>query len=269
MRVLEHVVRRASLAVRLTDLATGEPVRDGVTVTAWPAARPDLASATRAVSAAGIAGFTQLPGLRAYEDGSTRRADWFASPLVHPPQPFVVRVEDVTGAHLRVVREVVAPVAGPIGVALPRSPSAGAPSGSLAVVAQLVDRAGDPAAWALVELRIGATVTGGVADARGAVVIPVPRAVPPTAPGTPAQGPVWQVRVRARYRPADQVLAPGTRRPEDPPTSTSVLTQAPCLLDDAGSLVGELVRDLTAAEPLVLVSSPPPATSVLVVRPTP
>ena len=268
LRVLEHVIRRAGLAVRLTDLATGLPARDGITVTAWPAARPELALATRAVSPEGVAGFTRLPGLRTYEDGSTARADWFASPVVFPPLPYVLRVEDATGDHLTVVREVLAPSPNPVDLALPRRPSASTPSGSLTVVANVVDQTGEPAAWALVELALGSFVTGGLADDRGAVVVPVPRVVPPTSTGSPSGGPVWRVTVRVRYRPADQAAAAGGAT-DDPPTITSLLTQAPALVDDGGVLAGSLGRDLTTGGPLVLSSRPSPAPSVLVVRPTP
>lgn len=267
---LEHVVRRAGLALQLTDLATGAPVHEGVAVTAWPVDRPDLAVPASTITPKGVAGFPQLPGLRSYEDGSTPREDWFGSPPTNPPLPFVVRVDDTRGDHLRVVRQVLAPVAVPVAVALPRSPSAPIPSGSLAVTASLESETGDPAAWAVVELAIDGFVTGGVADSRGVVVVPVPRAAPPSDPGTPDGGPVWEVTVTVRYRPADQEAAPGAR-PDDPPTMPSLLTQQPALVFDDGSPVGSLTRDLTSGGPLVVASQPGPApeSSSLVVRPTP
>jgi hypothetical protein len=268
---LEHVVRRAGLALRLTDLATGAPVHEGVVATAWPAGRPELAVPAATITPVGVAGFPRLPGLRSYEDGSTDRDDWFVSPVVHPPLPFVVRVDDGRGDHLRVVREVLVPVAAPVDVALPRSAGAPVPSGSLAVVASLETEAGDPAAWAVVELAVDGFVTGGVADARGVVVVPVPRAAPPSDPGTPTGGPVWAVTVTVRYRPADQVAAPGADPATDPPTLPSLLSQQPALVVDDGQLVGSLSRDLTSGGPLVVASEPGPApsSSALVVRPTP
>jgi hypothetical protein len=270
---LEHVVRRAGLALRLTDLATGSPVHDGVVVTAWPADRPDgpdLAVRAAPVTPAGVAGFPHLPGLRSYEDGSTDRAGWFASPPGHPPLPFVVRVDDTRGDHLRVVREVVVPVAAPVGVALPRSPAASVPSGSLAVAATVETEAGGPAAWAVVELAVDGFLTGGVADARGVVVVPVPRAAAPSGPGTPQGGPVWEGTVTVRYRPADHTAAPGAR-PDDPPTLPSLLGQQPALVVDDGQLVSSLTRDLTGGGPVVVASRPGPApdSSALVVRPAP
>jgi hypothetical protein len=278
--VLERVVRRAGLAVRLTDLATGRPVADGITVTAWPAGappQPELAAVTRTVSALGVAGFHQLPGLRTYEDGSTARDDWFASPVVNAPRPFAVRVDDTTGTHLRVVREVLAPSATPIDIALPRSPAALAPSGWLTATATVVTESADPAAWAVVELTVngggGSTyVTGGVADERGVVSIPVPRSLPPVDPGTPTTEPSWLVAVGVRYRPADQHQAPGATI-HDPPTMTSLLTQQLALVSDGGVFGAGLARTVTTGGPLVITSSTLPASPanpwVLVVRPTP
>lgn len=268
VRVLEHVVRRAGLAVRLSDLATGHPVRDGITVTAWPSGRPDLGVATRAVTGAGIAGFTQLPGLRLYEDGSTERDDWFVEPPVHAPRPFVVRIEDATGDHLTVVRTIDAPVATPVDIALPRSPAALTPSGWATVVGTLVTQAGGPASWAVVELTLGTFTTGGVADERGVVVVPVPRAIAPTSTGSPAGGPTWRVAAAVRCRPASLLTAPGAR-PDDPPTVESILAQPGALVVDGGVLVGGFERDLHTGGPLILISDPSPAPPVLVVRPAP
>ena len=266
---LEHVVRRTGMALRLSDLATGAPVQQ-VVVTAWPAAKPELAVSTAAVTVAGVCGFHALPGLGRYEDSSTGVNEWFASPPVLGPVPFVVRVDDTSSAHLRVLREVAAPTAVPLDVALPRSPAAPTPSGFLTVVANLVNEADEPASWAVIELALDGFVTGGVADARGVVVVPVPRATPPTNPGSAAGGPVWQLTVGVRYRPADQAAAPGSR-PGDPPTITSLLAQQPALIVDDGQLVGSLTRHLTSGGSLIVASEsgPAPARSVLVVRPIP
>lgn len=266
---LEHVVRRTGIVLRLSDLATGAPVQH-VVVTAWPAAKPELALSTTAVTAAGVCGFHALPGLGRYEDGSTEVNEWFASPPPLGSVPFVVRVDDTSSTHLPVVREVAAPTAVPLDVALPRSPAAPTPSGFLTVVANLVNEADEPASWAVIELALDSFVTGGVADARGMVVVPVPRAAPPANPGSAAVGPMWQLTVGVRYRPADQVAAPGTR-PGDPPTITSLLSQQPALIVDDGQLIGSLTRYLTSGGPVVVASEPGPAAarSVLVVRPTP
>jgi len=192
----------------------------------------------------------------------------FASPVRFPPVPYVVRVEDATRDHLAVVRQVPVPAAAPVEVALPRSVRAPIPAGTLTVVASIVTEAGQPAAWAVLGLSAGGYTTGGVADDRGAVLVPYPRAVPPTALGTPGSGPLWRVTVRVRYRPADQFGAPGADA-GDPPVLTSVLTQQPALVDDAGVFAGSLQRDLTTGGPLVVSSRAAPAPAVLVVRTAP
>jgi hypothetical protein len=102
------------------------------------------------------------------------------------------------------------------------------------------------------------------------VVVPVPRAVPPTDAGTPASGPTWHLTIGVRYRPDDQHIAPGSV-PGDPPTLQSLLSQQPALLLDDGQLVGSIGRDLTGGGPLVVASEPgpTPTRTVLVIRPTP
>ena len=100
------------------------------------------------------------------------------------------------------------------------------------------------------------------------VLVPFPLDAAPTAPGTAASGPVWHVTVTARYRPADQVAAPGAD-PGDPPLFQSIAAQAPALVDDGGVFVPNLARDATTGGPLVLASLAPPAPQTLVVRPAP
>jgi hypothetical protein len=81
---------------------------------------------------------------------------------------------------------------------------------------------------------------------------------------------VWSLAVTVRYRPADHTAAPGSR-PDDPPTLPSLLSQQAAQVDDDGSFVASLTRDLTSGGPLVVTSQPGPTpeSSVLVVRPTP
>ncbi|MCU1501009.1 MAG: hypothetical protein JWM12_363 [Ilumatobacteraceae bacterium] len=268
VRVLEHVVRRAALAVRVHDLATGAAISDGISVTTWAHGRPDVRWRTRSLTADGVGGFTRLSGLAAYEDGSTPRDEWFVVPVQHPSLLFVVRVDDATGDHLPVLETVSVPVASPVELGLPRRPTAALPAGSLAVIATVVTEDHRPAAWAVVEVSVGGYSTGGVADARGVVVVPLARAVAATSVGTDASGPIWQVTVRARFRAADQVVVPGAA-PEDPPSLRSLFDQRAALVDDGGNFVASLQRDLTTGGPLVVASLAAPSPSVLVVRPAP
>jgi hypothetical protein len=66
-------------------------------------------------------------------------------------------------------------------------------------------------------------------------------------------------------------MAASGARPDDPPTLPSLLTQPPALVDDDGSLVASLTRDLISGGPLVVASQtgPAPESSALVVRPAP
>jgi hypothetical protein len=266
--IRERVTRRAGLALRVRDLSTGGVVSDGIAAQAWSEDDPRQRVDASAPTALGILGFVRLPGLPVYEDGTTPRADWFASPLRHPPRPFVVRVIDRRGTHLPIVRRVLAPAALPIEVALPRSVTSPALPGHLSVTVQVVTEAGGPAAWALVELSVGGLTTGGFTDTRGMVAVPVPIASPPTQLGTAVSGPSWRIAVRARYRPADQIAAAGADA-DDPPTFSSIATQQYALIRDGGAFVPGLDRDATTDGPLVVASDPLPAPQILVIRPAP
>jgi hypothetical protein len=273
VRVLEHVVRRAPLALRLLDLSTGAVVGGDVRAEIWPEADPAVRTSSTAPTAAGVVGFPHLKGLERYEDATTSRDDWYHSPLRFAPVPFVVRITDRSRTHLPVVRPVLVPAAAAVDVVLPPSPIAALPPGHIPVNVQLVTEAGVPAAWALVEVRTGPLTTGGVTDDRGVVVVPLPLAAPPTAVGAPATGATWNVTIGVRYRPADQVAAPGARV-DDPPTLGSITTQAAALLSDGGAFAPTVVRLATGGTPLVVASYPPLAAppaigQQLVVRPVP
>ncbi len=163
-----------------------------------------------------------MPGLGAYEDGSTARGDWFASPVHLPPLPFVVRVDDTTGHHLPLVREVLVPVPAPVRLALPPSPSAQPPAGSLRVEATVVTEAGTPRPAAVkMQLSLSGFVTGGVTDAHGVAVVPFPRAVSATSTGTPTGGaglgahrrePATDPRATARHQGLDRATRPRSPR---------------------------------------------------------
>lgn len=254
VHILERVTRRSAFAVRLTDLATGRPVHDQITVMTWPRGRPAEAATTNDVRPAGVAGFHRLPGLRDYEDGSTTRSDWFGSPIQFTspiqmvPRPFVVRVVDRTGTHLPVLREVDLPRPMPLDLALPRRASAATPSGWLAVNADVLTLDGRPAAWAVVEIDLEGYLGAGVADERGAVKVPLPRAARPTITGTRASGPAWRATITVRYRPADQRMPPDADTDSgDPPTIDSILAQRTAVPLGASPLSDKLHGQIAAS----------------------
>ena len=268
--VLEHVVRRCGLAIAVTDMTTGEPLHDGIVATAWRADRPDVVLRAGGLTGRGVGGFTALPGLTRYEDGSTARRSWFTVPPAFPHVSYVVRVEDIVSGHLPALLEVPVPQAMPVPVALPPSPQRPVPGGWLGVVATVVDTAGGPASWAVVQLDVGGFATGGVCAADGLVVVAVPRAAQPSAVGTPNGGPVWTATVTVRFRPGDQLPVAGAAA-ADPPSLASILGQRSAAVRDGAAFGPALQRDLLGATTVIASVAPPQpeVPSVLVVRPVP
>lgn len=269
--ILEHVVRRSALAVAVSDMATGEPLSDGIVLTAWRTSRPDMVVRAAQLTHLGIGGFTALPGLVSYEDGSTSRDDWFTVPPAFPLVSFVVRVDDISGTYLPAMVTVGAPQAAPVPVTLPPSPGKPVRGGWLGIVATVVDETGLPASWAVLQLDVGGYATGGVCDADGLVVVAAPRAAAPSGLGTPATGPVWTATVTVRFRPADQVTVAGSVA-GDPPSLTSILGQrSASVRDGTVAFATSLQRDLSGPAAVVASVDPPHPgiPSVLVVRPVP
>lgn len=266
--VIEHDVRRAPLALRITDLTTGRPVPDGLTVTAWPSADPsDVRVAT--VTARGIAGWHRLAGCDDYEWARAPRDEWFDSPPTRPSVEIVARVTDSLGRYLPVIRQLTAPAAHAAPVGLSRTSNAGVPAGHLSLVATVVDEVGAVALGAVVEVEVGSFRTGAVTDARGVALLAIPRAVPPSSPGTATDGPTWNAVVRVRWRPAGQVRAAGTTA-DDPAELGSLLAQPLAAIVRADSTTAASAAvSLAAARTAVARSDPSPHPPALVVRPTP
>ena len=271
VRVKERFVRRAPLAVRITDMATGRPVEDGLEVISWPIADPADRRHATAITAAGVCGWHHLAakeGLAAFEDGTSPRREWFESPVAHAGYDVGISVGDPRRRYLPATRLVRVPVSHAADIALSRSPSSPPPAGFLAVAATLRTESGAPAAWAVLEASIGTYTTGGVADAQGTIVLPIARAVPPTSAGSPTKGPEWTVTLRVRFRVADQFAIPGAAA-EDPPDLVSLFTQRHASIRDGGPFLPSVLRTIGAGGIEAVASSPPPAPSLLVVRPVP
>lgn len=285
LQPLERVSVYTPLGIRFWDAASDVAVTDSLEVTARPPERPDLRRAAfRTLS--GVYAFSNLPGLRGLE-----AADPDLPAGVHPlpespPQihPFIVEVNDRRGRFVPVTFQVDLPYRG----VYPTQPDAGGPPGpglpgfllfsaparalpsSLAVIrAQLVERvppAGGapaqfrPASHAVLEVAApGGLAWLGLADERGSVVaaFPYPRfttsagplSPPPVLSGPRAQS--WDLTVRARYRPADQV------KPDSAaslPDLGSILTQPAARLWPApgGPGQAQLNVQLLFGQPLIL-----------------
>lgn len=196
--LLESVVRPAPIGLRFRDVATGLPVRDGLSVTVTPTRRP----ARRIVldrNGSGVWFAHRFPGINDEQLGTTE--DWTSL-----AQPCRIEVADALGRFLPLVLDMDLPVRGladwpnwgslpqpplaPLtetdtGVSPPASavspdalplfsaPGRMAPAPLAEVRAQLAFRdTGAPAAWSLLTVAHGGRVRGiGQADDKGSVVV--------------------------------------------------------------------------------------------------
>ena len=237
--LFERNVRPAPLGVRFWDGVVGTFVRDGLHVAAYPADNPSR-RATGYLAGSSTFAFRDLPGLRGFELAVGSDDPW-ASPL--PLRPFVVDVTDGSGRFLPSRFTVGVPHAGifspdclladmavgavPLFSAAGREP----PGVKVKVRAELWDLLAEaPAAWALVEARVGGTLIGrGVSDEKGKVVVMGPYPAPPASPfDSPPSAPrpltsqTWTVTLAAWYTPA---------RPDPAvPDLCAVLGQGPATL---------------------------------------
>jgi len=258
--VREVVSRVAPLAFRFHDELLGVAVGDGLEVTAWPTQAPATTVAA-AVGPSGVFAFPSLPGLLrlppshsgppipvAFGEGDL--AYWAGLP---PPRPFTIGVADPWGRFLPCVFQTAAPSRGLAlpaclsqshsgppsdgeqGVPLFSAPTRAVQAPVAVVRAELWDPlAGSPAAWALVEGRLGGGPPfRGLADALGRLTLLIPYPPPddpftsPPASFLPGLGPPlteqeWPLSLSATYTP--QLPAPQA------PDLCSVLAQAPVTL---------------------------------------
>jgi len=258
--LLEAVSRVAPLGFRFRDELSGLGVGDGLAVSVRPAssAAPAPAAST---SPSGVFAFHALPGLVArppppahprlpVQFGEGDGAYWAGLP---PPVTFTIDVADPWGRFLPCSFQATAPSRGLfLPPCVPLSPPGSPPGiddaiplfsaaarvvpGPVAVVrAELWDPvAAAPAAWALVEARLGGGPTfRGVADADGRLAIFLPYPAPddpfnsPPASLVPGLGPPltaqeWPLELAAHY--ARQAPVPAA------PDLCTVLGQPPAAL---------------------------------------
>lgn len=210
-RLLERRERVAALGLLLRDAHGGGPAA-GLDIRARPAdAAGDPRTARLSAAPAGHYYTQDLPGLRAHELPQ-------AGDPAPAPRDFVVAVTDPAGALLPARFQVALPQAGlarPACVAgeiidLFSAPARPLPAGRAALRASLRELprqddldAAPRAAWALLELRRGATLLGrGLADARGEALLLFPWPDPPNLPvgGTPFAH-AWSLSLTVRYQP--------------------------------------------------------------------
>src|SRR5262245_27597003 len=258
-RRIESLTIVAPLGLRFHDEATGRNVKDGLIVTAYPPENP-MRRVRAFANPSGVYALRNLPGLRAVENGRGDDKFWAAPPA---SGAFVIEVVDGERRFLPFRFTVEAPVRGvfvwadpqagsppahPPGVPVFSSASRVAPVGMAALRAELRewrpsdDHVGEPAAWAVLEARLGGRrLARGVADDQGrvALIFPYPEPVfdelssplgarPFASPG--ADGPSlreqeWIIELDASYG----RLRPAPPSSEAPalPALDSFLTQPP------------------------------------------
>lgn len=268
---LERLTVVTPLGIRFWDPVRDRPIRDGLNVTARPAAAPGSVTSTHACrTRSGIYAFQELPGLRDIEYP-------IGDPLLETSPPssrrFVIEVEDHRRRFLPTVFDVAVPFEGIFPVDASASPPENGPPGFylfsaptrptlpglVALRGQLVEANTEPerpAAHAVLEVRVDGKTWYGVADKRGCVVVLFP--YPPfitlltTSPpvGTsPLQRP-WDLTVRVRYGPAALTYPPGARTPD----VRSVFGQSPGWIwpTQAGPAVREWSVELFFGRELVM-----------------
>lgn len=227
LRIIERITFTAPLGLRFWDIRLDAPVGPGLNVVASPESNTQRQTAAVA-NTSGTYVFHHLPGLRALEAGSGDAAYWSG---LTDARSFLIQVDDPFGRFLPFSFVAEAPHRGIYAFAcdspLSSPPDAlasvpaystatRAPAPGMAVLrAELQDtltRA--PAAWAVVEARIGTLPpVRAIADAAGRVALvfayPEPVGFPTGSPlrgsGPALINQTWTVQLSAAYTPAASV----------------------------------------------------------------
>jgi hypothetical protein len=202
----EHVTRVGPLGVRFWDAVSDRPVTAGLRVSATPLGGGRTTPAGPPHGE--VYTLLNLPGLEESERGAGDEAYWSNIPATHD---FRVEVEDADGRFLPTAFEVTLPhrrvytAPDPTGRGVPlfSAPVRTVP-GSLAVARALLWDVRDavPAAWALLEVRLGtATLGRGVAgpDGQVAVIFAWPKLPNTVTPPPLLSQQTWTVTLRLFY----------------------------------------------------------------------
>jgi hypothetical protein len=225
VRVLDRITIVTPLGLRFQDAMTGEAVRDGLVVSAYPTNRPN-ARRSLITNRRGVYVLQNASALRDLQNGAGDAAYWDNLPAT---KDFVVEVTDQQARFIPFQFVVGLPVqwnkpaSSPPSikdVALYSAPTRTVPAGMATVRADLWDPTaganGGSAASAVLEFYDdGAMVARGVADQQGRIAVlfpyPAPRSFPVTSP--PGSPPVnrpaltdqtWTFQARALYASAIQ-----------------------------------------------------------------
>jgi len=254
VQVLERRIRRTPFGLRVQDLATGRSRIEGLSILVRPAGRSG-GGVQALANPSGIYVAAGLPGLADFEHDDSD--SWPQSQGL--PRTFQVEVRDPRG-HFQPLRfDTPLPMRGlvdPLSAsppmpllspleAPPRSPleappvphlplfstPSRPPADALALVrAELREHPSQaPAAWALLEVRIGGSVRGlGLADAAGRVAVQFPYPPSPragvTSPASPRDDFRWDIELHAYH---------GPRQPDAPPPEMPALADLLARLAEA------------------------------------
>lgn len=234
---LESFTTVAPLALRFHDTASGEFVRDGLNVSAYPGTKPD--SRTQAVSnRTGVWVLHHVSSLRSRELGVGNENYWNN---LGPKKDFVIEVHDeqrrfqpfhftealpVRGIYKWTSPLLTSPPSALNSIPLYSAPTRSAGGGLGVIRADLWDKQSDvPAAWAVLEGYVDdELVVRGMADEAGKIALlfpyPPPRTFavnsppvtsPPAASGPPMALQEWPIRLRALYAPDQASPAKATQ----------------------------------------------------------
>jgi hypothetical protein len=267
--LFEKLRIRTPLGIRFWDHGANEPIRDQLTVTAWP--RATAASPTYAVrNPSGIYSFHGLPGLRHWEYPAEDE-DYESSPPINTQ--FIVQVEDSQKRFLKVAAIVEAPhpddrlfgntvsspPIGEKGFRLFSAPNRPIKSHLAVVRAYVWDNSQNiKAAHAVLKISITGIGTPwtGIADENGmiAVMFPYPMTmqsidVSPPSSRIPIHKQTWKISARAFYGGTDMRPLPNTELPN----LANVIQQKQAkIFETSATSADEITDDLTLGKELVL-----------------
>ena len=231
---LDRLTMVAPLGLRFHDTTTGAIVGDGLSVWAYPVARP-TAKSQAVANRKGVYVLHHGYGLRAREIGDGSRAYWD-----HPDPPNKDFVIEVTDEQRRfqpfqftasipaegIFKWLDSPLSERTTVPLFPAPTQSVTSGMAVIRADLWDTSLDaPAAWAVIEAFTAGKFLGrGIADDMGRIAVifsyPTPLAFatasppgsplgsPPIATSPPLTEQVWPLELHAFYTPVRPVASP-------------------------------------------------------------
>lgn len=206
IKVLEHIVRRAPLAMRFRDVVTDKPITDGLEVRAYAMSHLQEGYLAQRSPVTGIYGYRTLPGLSAYVDGS-KEANQFCV-AVSPDANFIVSIEDTQRRFLPQLMSLCLPKETLLNVPIFSSPTRNL-AGAYAEIRGYAVYEKAPATliaanWAIIEVTLEGATYITITAPNGEFVCYVPYPPIKSATGSnnkPLSELSWSVSIRAQFEP--------------------------------------------------------------------